>query len=95
MEKEYYNFQEFLINVMTDVQDVFDFGGEKHGKYMNFLKIEDFKNYNKEHIYEHLKEYYDEKNILDDETLRNNLTHVICRCIMEMYKDEKEHLGGF
>jgi len=90
-----YDFYRFVNEVFDNVNDVFEYGGDKHGEFLNFLKIENFKEYNKEHIMKHLEEYYVEKEILDEETFRNNLVHVICRCIMEMFKDEKDNFGGF
>ena len=95
MDNEYYDFQRFIVDVFDDVNDVFEYGGNKHGDFMNFMNIENLKEYNREHIENHIKDYYDNKNILDDETFRNNLVHVICRCIMEMYRDEVENLGRF
>jgi hypothetical protein len=90
-----YDFNRFVVEIFDDVNDVFEFGGSKHGNFMNFLNIENFKEYNRVHIEQHLKEYYEEKNILDEETFRNQLVHVICRCIFEMYKDNLEHDGRF
>ena len=90
---DYNDFQEFIVNTISDVYDVLDHGGNKHGDYMGFMKMQNFKKYNQERILRHLIEYYENKEYLDDETCRCNLVHVICRCLMEMYRDEKEHRG--
>lgn len=87
------DFIAFMHGVVDDMFDLYDFGGDKHGDYMGFMDIENFKEENRKHMFGHLEEYYVNDEYADDETWLCHLINVICRCGMEMYRDEIERKG--
>jgi len=93
MDEKYNDFQEFMINTISDIYDVFEFNVEKNEKFIDDIDDDNFKQINCQEIMSRIENYYGDSEYIDDETWRCNLVHVMLCCILEMFREEQSNRG--